>query len=315
MKRFIIKFILFLISVIAIAFALDYIISSGLRQTEDYRYQSWNDIVESKINADLIVLGNSRALSHFVPTMFDSALHFNSYNLGIGGYPFKFQYVKFDLYIEHNKKPKVIIQNVDFFTLDSVSIIGHEREQVFPFVHDSVMRSNLPNFGFSKFEIYFPLVRYFGYSKVIKNGILEFLHIKHYNTESSIKGFYPEKGEWNPTVLNKLKQIEFNTDSATVKLFEIYLNNCAKNHIQVILVNSPVYYRATQKLKGRERMNNYFHNIAKKYGYTYLDYTNDPMCYDSTNFVVAVHLNKNGANQFSKKLCNDLYLRGLLKVK
>lgn len=306
MKKFIIKFFVFFIIVIAGAFFFDHAISNGLSTMNDYRYKCWNEIQEGNINADIIINGNSRALSHFTPSIIDSTFNCKSYNLGFGGHPFNAQYFKYGYYLHHNKKPKVIIQNVDFFTLADLFIIGHQREQVLPYVNESYMRKNLPHFGFSRFEIYLPLIRYFGYPAIIKNGFLEFFSLKHYNNKTSNQGYIPEVGSWNPSELNKLKTINFSKDSFTITLFEKYLRELKSENVKVFLVNSPIYFKASEKMIDRNQMNLYYNNIANKYGFKYLDYTNDPICYDSTKFVVAVHLNEVGANIFTRKLAEDL---------
>lgn len=273
---------------------------------EDYRFQSWKEISDGKINADIIINGNSRALSHFNPKILDSVLNKKTYNLGIGGHPFNVQDMKYRFYLTHNSQPRFIIQNVDFGTLVKKSILGHEREQVFPYFNDKFLRKELTSFGFNKTDIYAPIVRYIGYQMVIKNGLLEFFRVKHYKNRYSYKGFSPEKGGWNPSELNKIKTIEFQLDRQTHDLFELYLKNCSKNKIRVILVNSPVYHGAMAKVKNKAQMNTYFQNIAKKYGHIYLDYTSDSICLDTTNFTVAVHLNEKGANIFSTNFAKDI---------
>jgi hypothetical protein len=50
----------------------------------------------------------------------------------------------------------------------------------------------------------------------------------------------------------------------------------------------------------------YFEHVAEEYGCLYLDYTDTPVCYDTSNFVVSVHLNARAAQQFSQKLIEDL---------
>jgi hypothetical protein len=314
MKKFILKGILFFLVMVSVAYSLDYAISSGLKQMQDYRFQTWNDIVNSKINADVIVMGNSRAFSHYVPSVFDSVLQVNSYNLGIGGHPFNVQYLRYKLYEEHNTKPALIIQNIDFLTLNQ-SVIGHEREQIFPFVSDCILRNNLQDYGFTFGEIYFPLYRYFGYPMVIKNGLFEFFGFKHYNSQSSYKGYRPETGNWDDTELNKLKTIEPDMNPVTIRLFDEFLSHCKMNNIQVVLVNSPIYYKATLKLNHKEQYNSLIKGFSKKYNIPYFDYTNDPICNDSTLFHVAVHLNQQGAEKFSTKLANDikLYLKPISK--
>jgi len=287
--------------------ALDYAISSGLKRMNDYRFETWNDIVESNINADILIMGNSRAFSHFSPKILDSVLHTNSYNLGIGGHPFNIQYLRYKVYEEHNKLPKVIIQNVDFFTIQTANI-GHEREQVFPYIRDSIFRNNLTNLGFSWAEINLPLFRYFGYQLVIKNGLMEFFHLHHYHNQSSEKGYRPETGKWNPTALNKLENIESVVDSKALNLFENFLDDCNHKHIRVVLVYSPLYFKAMQKLRDKEKFDILFHNLSNKYAIPYLDYSHDSICMDSTYFKVAIHLNKRGAELFSTQLAKDLKL-------
>jgi hypothetical protein len=282
-------------------------ISEGLKRTEDYRYQTWNSIIESNINADVLIMGNSRAFSNYSPRVLDSILQINSYNLGIGGYPFNVQYLRYKLYEIYNRTPKFIIQNIDFVTLKSEDF-GHEREQMFPYIYNHYLRANLIEYGYSKLEIFSPLYRYFGYSMVVKTGMFEYFGIKHYDSQASYKGYKPEVEEWNDSELEKLSRIEPDMQCKTIMLFEEFLCHCNDMNIKVILVNSPVYFKATQKIINRDRLTKLFLGFSKKYNLSYLDYTNDSICMDSANFHVAVHLNIRGADLFSTKLAKDLKL-------
>jgi hypothetical protein len=315
MKKFIIKLTLFAIIFVSISYLVDYIISTGLKRTEEYRFQSWNDIIESKINADILIVGNSRAFSHYSPQILDSILKVNSYNIGIGGHPFNVQHLKYELYERHNTKPKLIIQNIDFFTFSNHVSILHEREQVFPYINDSFLKDKLINFGFSGAELYLPFYRYFGHQMVIKNGVYEYFGLKHYNSQPAYKGYRPEQGKWDGTELNKLSKIQPLMDETTISLFENYLKHCKKFNIKVVMVNTPIYYAVNQKLENKNKFNDLIVGISKKYNIPYLDYTNDPICFDTVNFRIAVHLNKKGAEMFSKKLANDLKAMNLLKQK
>lgn len=309
MREFCLKIIGFFLLLLFLVCLLDIIISTGLRQTEDYRFQSWTDIVDSKINADVLIMGNSRAFSHYSTGIIDSVLNVNSYNLGIGGHPFNVQYLKYKLYEKYNVKPKLIVQNIDFSTLNS-SKIGHEREQLFPFVFDGLLNHYLVNFGYNRLELTLPLYRYFGYQMVIKNGMFEYFGIKHYNLQPSYKGYRPEQGKWDGSELEKLSIIKPSMDQTTIRLFDEYLLYCKKNNIKVVFVNTPVYYKATRKLANKVKFNSLIYSFSKKYNIPYMDYTNDSLCYDTSYFTVAVHLNKKGAELFSLKLSNDLKKMG-----
>lgn len=306
MKKFIINITLFGVLLFSTACLVDYMITTGLKRMDDYRYKTWTDFVKKPVNADVVVNGNSRAFSHFVPQVIDSFIKLKAYNLGIGGTPFEGQYLKYHFYLQYNTKPRIVIQNVDFITLVDVNFIGHEREQFFPYVFTPYMRNELGKFGFEKQELYLPAVRYFGYQHEVKDGLLSFFNFMPPNRRTVFSGFSAENGIWNPTELNQLDTIKFSRDKRSVILFERYLEECQKDSISVFLVNSPVFYRATAKLQENDKMNEFFCNMAKKYGAMYLNYTDDPMCMDSSNFVVAVHLNEKAAYKFSKKLALDV---------
>ena len=72
MKHFLIRTILFLSIVFGLAWGLDFVISKGLLKMEDYRFMSWNDMLCDTIEADVVILGNSRGFSHFEPWTIDS---------------------------------------------------------------------------------------------------------------------------------------------------------------------------------------------------------------------------------------------------
>ena len=49
-----------------------------------------------------------------------------------------------------------------------------------------------------------------------------------------------------------------------------------------------------------------FQNIADRNNIPFLDYSNDPICYDTSYFYNAMHLNARGADIFTAKLAHDL---------
>ena len=54
MKRFIIKAIAFFTILFGLAWGLDYIISKGLLEMEDYRFMSWSEMQKGDINGKFI---------------------------------------------------------------------------------------------------------------------------------------------------------------------------------------------------------------------------------------------------------------------
>ena len=308
MNKFLLKFLVFALLVFVLALGLDWLICRGLLRMDDYRFQDYRAMLEGGMDNDILIMGNSRGKSHFDTRVIDSLSQKHSFNIGIGGYPINAQLLKYQLYREHNRKPDLIIQNVDYSTIRVMSDIRnqHESEQFFPLVYDKTMRKQLRENGYGFGELNLPLYRLFGYQQAIKNGLLEALHIKHYSSHPSYKGFLAEKGRWNGTELERMKPEQVDLSEEGRALFEKYLAQCRADSIQVVLVNSPMYAEAQKKLIGYGDARAYFEKVAEEYGCLYLDYTDAPVCLDTANFVVSVHLNARAAREFTETLIEDL---------
>ena len=308
MKRFLVKSILFACIVWATAFALDWMICQGLLRIEDYRFQDYSAMIRGGMDNDLLIMGNSRGKAHYDPRVIDSLGHVNSFCIGVGGYPLNIQLMKYDLYREHNTKPQIIIQDIDLGTMNTMSDIRHQHqsEQFFPLVYDRKMRKELSQAGYGFGELYLPMYRMFGYQQAIKNGLLEFSGLKHYIVWSAYKGHRPEYGDWDGTELRKMEPFHAEIADENKKMFEDFLAECQKDSIFVVLVYSPMFIGAREKVLGLNDVREYFDETARKFGFTYLDYLDDPICQDSTNFCVSVHLNPAATKRVSETLANDI---------
>ena len=315
MKKFVVKILLFGAFIYCGAWGLDWVISQGLLQMEDYRFLPWREMQDGEADADIVIMGNSRGFSHFEPHTFDSITGLQTYCLGLGGYAITVEQLKYHCYRLHNRKPRYIIQQVDYYTMRNDSAPHqHESEQYLPLIYDGPMRKDLLKVGYSWLDVYFPLYRYFGYQMVIKNGLLEFFGIKHYVKDPSDRGHHYETGAWNGTALAKMDTIQATMDSVGQRIFEEYLREAQEEGIKVILVNSPTYIGATLKTKGLNAVNQYFDSIAHVYGAEYLNYNiGYDLCNDTANFCVSVHMNPEATKRFSIDCANDLLRLGYIQ--
>ena len=78
MKKFIINFGLFLVVAGLIAVCLDYMITTGLHKRTDYVQEVWNDVLDSTMTPDVIVLGNCVAAHDHHPRILDSVIGVDS---------------------------------------------------------------------------------------------------------------------------------------------------------------------------------------------------------------------------------------------
>ena len=315
MKKFILKFLVFAVVIFALALGLDRMICKGLLAMEDYRFQDYSAMLKGGMDNDVLIMGNSRGKSHFDPFIIDSTCHISSFCIGVGGYPINVQRVKYELYKEHNRKPRIIIQNVDHMTIDVFEDVRHQHqsEQFFPLVYDSLMRKELKNVGYSLNELYLPLYRMFGYQQDIKTGLLEFLKIKHYVSRPAYKGHRPEYGPWDGTELDNMAVRTIQLSEGGKQAFESLMDEYTKDSATVILVNSPMYSGAKEKLLGLDKVQQYFTVIAERYECYYFDYTDIDICRDTSNFCVSVHMNPEATREFTEMFCHDLDSLGIVR--
>jgi hypothetical protein len=309
MKLFLIKTALFAGLLIAAGFAMDFMITAGLKKSGYGEYQTWNDIFSSKINADVIITGSSRAWVHISPEILDSVLHVNSYNLGFNGQPFSTQYVRYKVFEKYNKKPRLIIQGGDNTTLYRQKE-AYEREYFLPYAHEDLIKPELKNMrGFTECDLFFPSVRYHTECDIIRLGVVEFLNIYHFPGER-YKGYWgDDQRKWDGTRFEKIllgDSLVAHAEPEIVQLCDSFLNDCKEQGIQVILVFTPQYFKATEFTKNKEDVLDIYRSFSKKYDIPFLDYSKDSLCYDTTYFYNAMHLNKKGAELFSLKLANDI---------
>ncbi|MDR2840819.1 MAG: hypothetical protein LBV75_06090 [Paludibacter sp.] len=315
MKKFCINIVIFIILLIAGAFAVDFILETGFKKARTDELSTWNDIFDSKINSDVIISGNSRAVFHFNTAILDSVLNVNSYNLGIDGYRFNMQYIRFRFLEKYNKAPKLIIQNVDFFTLYPDSLYLYNKKQFFPYLHKPLLKKALREMGMSEYELHIPALQYYSDFRTIKNGLLEFFNLQHFAGQR-YKGHQGNAVSWNGSELNKILSNDSITATIEPKiaaLFDSFLQECKEKNIQVILVFAPEYIKMTEFTKSWNEKIQVYYDLAEKYDIPFLNYTHDSLCYDTAYFYNAMHLNKKGSELFSLKLANDIKEQNLYK--
>jgi hypothetical protein len=315
MKRFIIKILLFTTILAVVTTSLDYAVTQGLRYTGgglDSEHQRWNDIFSANINADVLLMGSSRAVNHFNPAILDSILNIHSYNIGIMGYHFSMEYLRYKIYEKYNRKPKMIILNVDYWSLFHRKD-PYNKAQFFPYIKEPLLQKELTELGFTDIQLYVPFVRYLEglyYLDEIKTGLQEFMHIKHYDN-NLYKGYQPILKAWDGTELHNMlakndNKIASLKEENMIRLFEDFLSQCKADNIKVVLVFTPMYIEATQHTEGRGEYMKIFEAFADRYNIPLLDYSNDSICKDTALFYNALHLNSQGADLFSAKLARDI---------
>ncbi|MES2702886.1 MAG: hypothetical protein V4649_09620 [Bacteroidota bacterium] len=311
MKRILYKILLLTLPVIALFYALQYIVNNGLRRSKMQYYAVWNDIYNGATHADILITGPSRTWMQISPRILDSVLPLNSYNIGIDGWYFPMQYARFRVFMQHNPKPKYVIQNVDLLLfLDRKDLFLSE--QFLPYLGDTIIR-NITNDYKGKYsfaEYWFPLFRYNNHINLIKEGVRSYFQVGRQSTNKLYKGYAGIDQPWNNVYEEVIKHnpngITRENDPKVVKLFEEYLEYCKQNGIQLIFVFQPILNEELALEKSAGAITGLIKKYAAEYNIPYLDYSNDAICYDRRYFIDHQHLNREGAELFSRKLAADL---------
>jgi hypothetical protein len=315
MKTFLIKAGVFAILLMGGTSALEFMADQGHRkdtESSDPNLQTWNDIFNSKIDSDVIILGNSRAYVHISPMIIDSVLHVNSYNFGEDTYPFHVQYIRYQVFEKYNQKPKLIIQCADFTTFwpritDKLPFLHYSNEPLF---------ERLPQkMNFSKPDLYMPMFKYHGEYVLLYLGLSSFFKeetLIHERPIHRYKGYIGHDKKWNEsTTPIRIDDLRYDVDPKDTQLFDSFLNYCKENDIRIVLVFTPQYFQLTESAKKQNNVMDIFHSFSEKYDIPFLDYSTDSLCYDTAYFYNSTHLNKTGAELFSLKLANDIKAQNL----
>ena len=81
MKRFLVKILISALPFLVL-YPVDFVYSQLTMHSNDSDVESWYDLMHGKIYSDVVIMGNSHASDHYNPTVIDSILITNSYNLG-----------------------------------------------------------------------------------------------------------------------------------------------------------------------------------------------------------------------------------------
>jgi hypothetical protein len=310
MKRFIIKFTVFAIICVALAYALQLVVDDGLRKSnfsDDNR--QWDDITASHINADIIIQGSSKAWRQFSPLAFEQAFNMNTYNLGLEGHCFPMQKWRSDVYLRHNKKPRYIIQEVALNEMTN-PVISYNYIQFIPYLNEGFM----DRFGGHSYltykDLYIPLYKYTHKTGLMESGLVNHFkkqmpHVKKY------KGFLATNLHWSDTDLVAVKKqfpgrMMVHVSPVAYSAFIDQINYCKKEHITLILVCPPTHNSFQNWVINKNQVMDTYRRLSVQYKVKFLDYSNDAMCNDTSVFYNFNHLNVKGVNEFNKKLIADL---------
>lgn len=316
MKRFSKKILKFLVLIYLVFFAIQFTLDSMI----DNEYNCNNTlskIFNGNLNTDIVILGNSRAEAHYNVTEISNVTGFKAYNLGLSGTPLNILKVRWDAYKNRNVLPKVLILDVDYNLLGSADKIVN-KFQYLPYVNKTEYINVAKEVNdYNSFEKYIPLYKYIGYSGQIVSQFKNLIYKEYINFDkgSIIRDKSWDENEWRNFKQNRMSETVDNKQFSNiykngVKELKSILDFCQKHTIKVFMIWSPQYFEVHSfKSEQRKYVDSLLVSISKSYNISYTNFSNDSLVFDKSNFYNHSHLNKVGADQFSKKVVNLITIK------
>lgn len=238
MKRFLIQIAVFFALVAAIdvccGFGFDYL-KSHAKGGDTYK----NYYLAEKCEADVLILGSSRAARHYVPSVIKDSLGLSCYNAGEPGCGIIPAYARYKMVSERHK-PKLVIYEVtpgyDYFVSDPYpTYLGRVRQ----YYHKEPVKELYSTFGDGLDELRFLSNMYKNNSSIVHNVMDQF-------TESEDNGYEPLFGVLSSEAATQPKEIQnvsgHRVDTLKLKQVEELIKATKEDDVPLAFVISPRYF-------------------------------------------------------------------------
>lgn len=302
---------------VVVAYALDAFIGAGLRRLATGDFGEWNRIVQGRVNADIVVSGSSRALTHYDPRILAAASGHSAYNIGLNGSQTDMQLARLKTYLRHNRKPKVVIHNVDAFSFQISHGEVYDPGQYIPYLDEPDLYEALSAINADTWKArHLPL---YGYAaQDLRFGWLQGLRAWFGPTPAPthIDGYKPRDTPWTGEFEHFRAMhpngVHIDIEPEGVARFEELLRLCEAQDIRLLLVYSPEYSEVQAMTTNRAEIFSLLQTLARRHGAQLIDFSRSPISADKELFYNSQHLNTRGAEAFTRELAERVDWRALL---
>ncbi len=301
MKRYITYIIIFFCAVFVVdrtvGFACDYLYSHAKGGDSKHTYDVFNNVT-----ADVIILGSSRALHHYVPSIIEDSTGFSCYNCACDNQGIINMYGRYKM-IAKRKKPKYVIceilPSLDIYKdVDDIKYLNSFK----PFRDNPELAEIIKDYS--------PLEYFKTNSYIYRYNTLIFQIIKDYTNSArpyADKGFSPSKGKMNYTP-KQHKEIVGEIDTFKVSYINKLIKATKKDKVNLLFTASPLFGADADSsfvvLKG----------ICKEEHIPFTTFYKDTsFCKRKELFKDRAHLNETGAYEYTQTFIKTL--KQIIKAK
>lgn len=296
---FILKLTVFFVTVFFVDLAVGHVLKTFYyKQQSGFDYQATYAI--DKTEADIVILGSSRATNLYDPSIFEAHYKMSCFNGGRYGFPIFYHYALLEAIVKRHP-PKMVILSFDAGNFKINQADYDKISSLLPYydTHSEIRQVIALKGPYEKLKmlsaiypynsLLFPII--FGNSSASK---------KKY---SNINGYMP----LTKIASGPLKKIDYtiekNLDSVKINTYKSFIKLCIDSNINLFVVCPPYLINAI----GIDPSIVEAKKIAKEYNVQFIDYSRDSFYVSRPElFADFRHLNKAGVELFSKNVIEKL---------
>ena len=302
---------LFCSLVAMMALLLNAVVDRGLRRITTSTFGVFNQIVGGKINADILISGSSRALAHYDPRVIEARTGLSTFNIGLNGSQTDMQLARLKTYLQHNRKPRLVIYNLDVFSLQITHDGVYDSGQYIPYLREPEIYSALVGINPEIWKA--RLIPLYGYA--VEDPRLNWLRglaafLGWMPVEDHFRGFKPGHGSWTED-FDRFKSrhpqgVRIEVEQAGINQLQELIRLCKGNGVPLLLVYSPEYIEMQRLTSNRTQVFEWFYALRDRFDVDLWDYSGSSISAGRYNFYNSQHLNAEGARAFSENLAATL---------
>ena len=293
-----------------LALLLDRALTAGYAAYTRGDHELWTRIVHGGADAEVLIVGSSRAQHGFDCDPVGAATGLSCLNMGLNSTNPNLQRTPLHLYLAHNAPPRVIVISVDVTSFTLRREIPDPR-QVFPFLGDRELYESLtpidPDMALYRWIPLYAFAKT-GYSAT--NQAARGLLGQRRPHMRRADGFEPNDLAWDGLFEAFVARNPGGTTMAiepeAVQAFEDLVSIAARGTARLVIVYPPELAEAHALFLNRADLFQRFRDTARAHGAEFLDYSDHPLTRSREYFYNSAHLNARGADLFSKDFAADL---------
>jgi hypothetical protein len=308
MKKLLFKSTFFLFGFFLLGFALQLLITAAVRKIHIGDFGVLNAIENGTINAEILISGSSRGYFHYNPEILTELTGKSCFNISFNGSGLEIQVPALKWYLDRNKPPRFLIQNIDIFAgeIDPVVFMPYK---FIPYLqNDNLYKGLLLLDGQWWLHKYVPCTNLIYFNKSFQKRLIrEFYLSFRKKSDYLIRGYQPSMLHFSDKYEKEyLRQHASGLHYTITRAYRSYLEElidlCQTRGIQLILVMSPEYEKIMPLEVTRQEVIDYYVRLSHEKGLPFFDFSQSEICRQRELFYNFTHMNWEGADQFSREL-------------